>query len=229
MNILAFDTAADFLHIALQTDTCYFEINYHLGLKHSEHLLPEIDHLLGKAEIEPSQLDLIICTRGPGSFTGLRIGMATAKGIAAGCGAPLVSIPTLDLYAQDCVAEDELVIPVINARKKRYYAALFHHGIAQTEALDISAEDLLKRLDPGQAVKITGPDTPRFFQEVSENLTNILHNNAISIETDPSYNRGHGHTLIELGERQYTAAGADPISQGPLYIRKSEAELGLSQ
>lgn len=229
MNILAFDTAADFLHIALQTGTCYFEINHHLGLKHSEHLLPEIDHLIGKAEIEPSQLDLIICTRGPGSFTGLRIGMATAKGLAAGCGAPLVSIPTLELYAQDCVAEDELVIPVIDARKKRYYTALFYHGIAQTDDLDISAEDLLKRLEPGRTIRITGPDAPRFFQEVSENLTEILHNNTISMELDPSYNRGHGHTLIELGKRQYSTSGADSISQGPLYIRKSEAELGLNR
>ncbi len=99
MNILAFDTASSLLNIALSTDRGFFEINHSIGLTHSEHLLPSVDYLLKTAGSTASELDLIICTRGPGSFTGLRIGMATAKGMAA-AGASRWSPSLPSLYMQ---------------------------------------------------------------------------------------------------------------------------------
>ncbi len=217
MNILAFDTSADFLNIALQTDNAFYEVNHQVGLKHSEYLLPQIDQLLKLAQINIEDLELIICARGPGSFTGLRIGFSTAKGIAAGARIPLVSIPTLHIYAANCQHINSITIPVIDARKRRYYAALFDDGMKISEDLDISSLDLVNFCPTGRKIIITGPDAMNFLADKIELNTNLI--------LDESYARGQGRKMIALGLKQYQEHGADSPEQGPTYIRKSEAEI----
>jgi tRNA threonylcarbamoyladenosine biosynthesis protein TsaB len=229
MNILAFDTASSLLNIALSTDRGFFEINHSIGLTHSEHLLPSVDYLLRTAGSSAGELDLIICTRGPGSFTGLRIGMATAKGMAAAGGFPLVSIPTLAVYAADCVRTDALVIPVIDARKRRYYSAIYRNSNAEHEELDLSAQQLLSTHACDQQVIITGPDARRFYQEILHDHPAMLSDLQTELSLDPNHDRGHGHRLIEMGTQAYARDGADSDDQGPVYLRKSEAEISLDQ
>ncbi len=217
MNILAFDTSADFLNIALKTKNSFYEVNHRIGLKHSEHLLPEVEHLLSSARLKASELDLIVCTRGPGSFTGLRIGFATAKGLSQGADVPLVSISTLDLYAEDAVLAHAVTVPVIDARKKRFYAAVYCDGKSITEELDIASVDLAAQLDPEVPVVLTGPDAPLFLKELGETR--------LDVSIDPGCLRGHGRSLIALGLARFKEAGVDPDGQGPVYLRKSEAEI----
>jgi tRNA threonylcarbamoyladenosine biosynthesis protein TsaB len=220
MNILAFDTSGGFLSIGLQTDTGFFEENRSAGLRHSEHLLPSVQKLIEKAELDFKTIDLIICSRGPGSFTGLRIGMSTAKGLGAGHGTPIVSVASLDIYAHDLGFFDGAVVPVLDARKKRYYSAVYFKGERKSDYLDISSSDLISMLNKYNRVLFTGPDCDLFLEDLdkSEQRPNF------SIE---HFNPRHGLSaaMMKLGEKIFNERGADHESAGPLYIRLSDAEI----
>ena len=96
MNILSLDTSTDVLSIALKTDTSYEERLINGNFSHSECLLTEIMSLLERAHLSLKDLDILIAAKGPGSFTGLRVGIASLKGIRAAGDAKLVTIPTLE-------------------------------------------------------------------------------------------------------------------------------------
>ena len=114
MNILAFDTASTSGAVALiKDDVLIAHTQLNIGLTHSELLLPSIDHLMTITGMEMSAVDAVAITSGPGSFTGLRIGFSTAKGMALGLGKPLIPIPTLDVLAQNGAGFDGLIVPTM--------------------------------------------------------------------------------------------------------------------
>ena len=121
MNILAIDAATSILSLTLMRDKEYFEYNADRGFRHSELIMPAVDYLFEQAEMKPGDLDLVCTALGPGSFTGLRVGMATAKGICAGTDTPFVAVPTLDVLARPFTLFDGLTVPLIDARKKRFF------------------------------------------------------------------------------------------------------------
>jgi tRNA threonylcarbamoyladenosine biosynthesis protein TsaB len=146
MNILALDTAADLLSVALGTgeDVWYFEAE--AGLRHGELLMDAVDRLLDSAGIGAADLDLAACMKGPGSFTGLRIAFATAKGISLSLGIPLASVPTLDCMAAPQASWPGLVLPVMDAKKGRFYAALYRGGRRLGDYLDAAPGELAAAL-----------------------------------------------------------------------------------
>lgn len=220
MNILAFDTAGEFLSTGLKTSKGFFEENRTSGLRHSEHLLPTVERLMTHAELTFKELDLIVCSKGPGSFTGLRIGMSTAKGISTGCNCPVISINNLDVYAYGYGFFDGAVVPLIDARKKRYYSAVYFNGHPETEYLDATTEDLIRMLGKYKRVLFTGPACSLFKTAVSE-LIPTFPFNPFFYRTDS----GISPVLIELGMKRFETDGADADNSGPYYIRLSDAEL----
>ncbi len=96
---------------------------------HSVKLLPEIQALYAAADVMPAQTDLVSVVAGPGSFTGVRIGVATAKMIAYAAGKPIVGVNTLDALMETARRGDELVLPLIDARNARAYACLYENGL----------------------------------------------------------------------------------------------------
>lgn len=96
-------------------------------LTHSETLMPMIDQVLKSTGIEAGELTAIALTSGPGSFTGLRIGAATAKGLALGLGVPLVPVPTLEALAANAAPTDCLIVPMMDARRGQVYAAVYEY------------------------------------------------------------------------------------------------------
>ena len=218
VTILAFDTSSRDLSIALKTETGLFEKFISQGFKHSENLAGEIKNLVVTAGMSMDMLDLIVCAEGPGSFTGLRIGMATAKGISFSLGIPMVAVPTLDAMAFGFDFFDGVVVPVIDARKKRFYTALYRKGKRITDYLDISAEGITKNLVHYKRILLTGPDAVLFNKESEEKC--IL---------NPAANRANARFLIELGLEKYKREGSAPDGLGPLYLRKSEAEIGITR
>ncbi|MBU8912464.1 MAG: tRNA (adenosine(37)-N6)-threonylcarbamoyltransferase complex dimerization subunit type 1 TsaB [Spirochaetales bacterium] len=256
MNILAFDTATEVLSIALrtapesETDTpragrpvprpyIYTETRDN-GLKHSRMLMPLVGRILDDAAVRLQDVDLVACTRGPGSFTGLRIGMATAKGLAAAIASarkleepPIVSVSTLDVMAHALSAGQSAVVPVIDGRKNRFYAAIFRAGIRLTTDLDLAATEIMHRIDqnspsppagspngplgpqPG-SVLITGPHADLFASRLDD---------PSRIVVDPAFRRGHAESLIPLAAAAYQKHGPDAPGQGPVYVRSSDAEL----
>ncbi len=221
MNILAIDTSTENLEIALKTEKGSLSFTLKMGLRHSVTLLPWIEKLLDEAEISPKNINLIVCALGPGSFTGLRIGLATAKGIAMGNGASIIGIPTLDFMANHFDFFDGCVIPVINAKKQRFYSAVYANGKRESDYLDIPREAFPEYIKNYQKVLFTGPAGGTIYNFFDRNFPEMR--NSI-FYSQPSFSSPF--SLLELGEKRYNINGGDRIENlVPLYLRKSEAEI----
>ena len=126
MKILAIDTSAIVATVAVTEDTkplAQYTINN--GNTHSETLLPMIESVLSSLSLRVSDIDLFALSAGPGSFTGVRIGAATIKGLAFDSKNPCVEVSTLEALAQNLVMHKGLICPVMNARRSQVYTALF--------------------------------------------------------------------------------------------------------
>lgn len=217
MTILAIDTATEMLGIALETeDGRYYEWSAVAGFEHAQRLMPWIDRILDHAATKPEAIDLIVCARGPGSFTGLRIGMSTAKGLADATGAAVVSVPTLDALAYSHARSDRLVVPVLDARKQRIYCAAYEDASRRTDYLDTPVSKIEAALPSGRRRLITGV-SPALIHSVCERVTDA--------EPDPCPQRGKGTAYIVLGRAAYEDGAIDAVDAGPMYIRKSDAEI----
>ena len=224
MNILAIDTSTAILSIALKTDNGYEERLVEGPFSHSEDLLPEIESLLSRFSLDISDLSLIVVAKGPGSFTGLRIGMASAKGIASALSIPVVSIPTLDAICQAVSFYPGAVISVIDAKKRKFYISAKKGQRTIMEDRDGNAEDVIKTLKKeDMPILITGPDALLFSEKIMEI------DDSIPIMTDPYAPRNLSKAIISLGLEKYRTKGADDIGEGPVYIRRSDAEEALEK
>ncbi len=229
MNVLAIDTSTSLLGIGLRTGNNYFEFNQNVGLHHTENLLTEVYTLLTKGTTSVQELDLIVVSKGPGSFTGLRIGLSTAKGISFGSKVPLVSIPTLDMYAFGLSFYTYWICPVMDARKNRVYSAFYKGGYKEGEIYDITPEDLVEKCNSHVPIILTGPfagslhklfrDDPEYIDPEKKNPAKVV--------LDPLYAAPKTFSLLEKGVQHFLQNGADSPKEGPLYIRASEAEISL--
>jgi len=129
MKALALDTATPAGSAALvQGAAVLAESNLSPGKTHSRTLVPEIQRLLARLDLTVHDLDLIAVGLGPGSFTGLRIGLAVAKGLAWAAGKPLVGVPSLDALVQGLPPQPIQACPMLDARRGQVYAALYRPG-----------------------------------------------------------------------------------------------------
>ena len=126
MLILAVESSAQTASAALCRDGKLLgQYSVNSGNTHSTTLLPMAEQLLYAAGLTPDAVDLFACSRGPGSFTGVRIGVATVKGLAFGTDKPCVGVSALEALAYGLRGADGIVCPLIGARRSQYYAALF--------------------------------------------------------------------------------------------------------
>lgn len=224
MRVLALDTATNVLHLALETDNSFEERVMINQDKHSDGLLNEIDNILKRNNISVKDLDLLVCTRGPGAFTSLRIGMSVLKGLSSGADIPLVSVPTLQVLAKALYAPKALTIPVIDARKDRYYIGFYVNGESISEDIDGNAENIIELIKDYPFLLLTGPDCEKFSNDLKPFL---LDTQTLMVDDNPT--RAHGKALLELGKKYFEEFGPDDIGQGPVYIRRSDAEEALIQ
>ncbi len=139
MKILAIETTAIEGSIALMDDKHLIaEYRLNVPTRHAERIMVSIDHLLKQSLTNLNDLDAIAVSIGPGSFTGLRVGLATAKGLAVGANLPLVLVPTLEAMASGFPYAHPLIAPFIDAHKGEVYTALFD---AKNEQLHRLQED----------------------------------------------------------------------------------------
>lgn len=221
MNILAFDTSTSSLSLALSYEGRLHEISFDYGLNHTEHVAVETQSLLEKRGISTEHLDLIGCVSGPGSFTGLRIGISFAKGLAYGAELPIVSVPSLDSFALAFGWFTGSVFPILDARKRRIYTAEYRNGKRQSEYLDISPTTLLEYLPAEDKTLLTGP----YAEPLYSTLENQLQELSNPPFLDPFHVHLSGAMIIENILRAYEQKGGDTATSGPLYVRPSEAEL----
>lgn len=214
MNILALDTATPIISAALSFPGGKGYLEFDAGPRHSEILMDMVDTLMKSASLEPGDLDLAACMRGPGSFTGLRIGFSAVKGLALALGIPVVSVPTLDCIAAACFPWPGLVVPLIDAKQGRFFTALYHEGRRISPYLDADCADIAGRIAAASAapVLLTGPDAP-LLEKRLEGLV------------DNACRKGKAGELLEIAQGYYERGEVDLPSTGPLYLRKSDAEI----
>ena len=120
MKILAIDSTALVASVAICEDEVLLgEVTLNNGNTHSETLLPTVEFLLSHLSLTRDDIDLFALSEGPGSFTGVRIGAATVKGLAFGTRKPCVGVSTLEALAYNLRSHDGLICPVMNARRKQ--------------------------------------------------------------------------------------------------------------
>lgn len=225
MNILSLDTSTSTISLALKTDTTYEERLIENALSPSEDLLLEIKSMLKRINLELKDLNLLVCTKGPGSFTGLRIALSTLKGISLGASIPLVSIPTLDCFvkAVDNLYPDS-VLAVIDAKKKRFYFSLWEGGekviVDKDESAELILEELKKR---NKRTLITGPDAKVLYEKL------LALDSSLPLVLDTLSPRNISKVLINSAIERLETHGPDDIGEGPVYIRRSDAEEMLIQ
>lgn len=215
MKVLAIDTATDVLAVAIGTEEGWAEASLDLGLRHAERLMDLVDSCLTRAGLTAADLDLIACAAGPGSFTGLRIGISTAKGMALALGKPWVAVPTLDCLAYGLESFDGAVVPVIDGKKGRFYSAIYRHGKRMSDWLDVPLARLLALLDTYPEVLATGPDADMLESTMAERP---------GLWIDGRARAPRARALAELAIGLYQREGGASPETGPLYLRPSEAE-----
>jgi tRNA threonylcarbamoyladenosine biosynthesis protein TsaB len=224
VNILALDTAAAVCSIALSSgkENWYFEID--AGQRHSELLMEAVDMLMKIAGMAAGDLDAVACMKGPGSFTGLRIGFSAAKGLCLSLGIPLITIPTLDCIAFSSRVWQGVVMPALDAKKSCYFTALYREGRRISDYRDATLDDITNLLETHKHEKIllTGHSADMLKKDLAGAA-------GMDIYTDPAMKKGRAGELIELVKIEIGKNGvencAEEVFAGPLYLRKSDAEL----
>jgi tRNA threonylcarbamoyladenosine biosynthesis protein TsaB len=220
VKILAIDTSTDVLALAAAHGSARVSLVLRKGLQHSPSLLPLVDRLLAELGMGAADLELIGCSVGPGSFTGIRIGLATAKGISLARGTPLVGVTTLDALARPFAFREGDLFAVLDARKGNLYAAAYRGGTRTTDYLDIPPRELAAMLAAADRPFLVSPDRDKVMELVFPG------GSAQGALPPPSSSLVDPLALLELARESFQDRGAPPGGPQPLYLRRSEAEIG---
>lgn len=225
MKILSIDSSGLVASVAVMSDEILVgEYTIHNKKTHSQTLLPMISELLAMAEIEPEELDCIAVSAGPGSFTGLRIGASTAKGLAWTLGIPVVPVSSLMGLAANIQQKDAIVCPIMDARRNQVYYGIYRITGGVPEVIEepdvVSIETAVEHADrAGEKIIYLGDGVPVFERVITEK-------SKVSVEFAAPRNRYQsGASVAALGsllfrEGKYKAPG----DFAPVYLRKSQAE-----
>ena len=229
MNIIAFETATDTFSIGLSAGKQSFFFSADGAQKHSELIMDSADTLLRIAGIKKTDLEAAACMEGPGSFTGLRIGFAAAKGLALALGIPIIPVPTLDCMAGSFSFFPGIIIPVIDAKKKAFFTALYNKGERISDYADIHIEALVNTIEntcrkhnySTQSLLVTGPAAPMAFPALQAAFPGAV--------ADCNFRRGHVSELLKFASERYIiSTDKENFARGPLYLRMSDAELSTN-
>ncbi len=227
MKILALDTSAAVATVALcEDERLLAEYTLNNGNTHSETLLPMIESILRSFKIGACDIDLFAASSGPGSFTGVRIGAATLKGLAFGKGKPCAEVSTLEALAENVKLRGGLICPVMNARRSQVYTALF-----------ISDGKTTARLLPDSAMSISELDV--LLSKYGEAVTFVGDGYDITLErlkltrANPTPERlrlQSACSVASVAYRRYLSG--DTVSDKDFkvnYLRPSQAERELAE
>jgi tRNA threonylcarbamoyladenosine biosynthesis protein TsaB len=231
MKILAVDTATQHCSVAVCQDLSLLaETTLLRRQTHSKHLLKMIHQTISMAGINLNKIDGFAVTRGPGSFTGLRIGLSCIKGMAYALNKPLVSVSSLEILATQAMVTINnnplLICPLLDARKKEVYFAGFRYLnnklIQQIPEMVLSPEKIALQID--EPSLFIG-DGALLYKDI---LTNAFKDAAYFPPPQQNYIRAH--TVAILAFERFQKGDTDSLSSlVPQYIRQSDAERKFSQ
>jgi tRNA threonylcarbamoyladenosine biosynthesis protein TsaB len=230
MKLLALDSSGLVASVAVVTEeTMLAEYTVNYKKTHSQTLLPMLNEIMKMVELDLAEVDAIAVAAGPGSFTGLRIGSATAKGLGLTLNKPIVAVPTLDGLAYNLYGTSKIICPLMDARRNQVYTGLYEFVgndfqiRKQQTATDI--EEILEEINQiGKEVIFLGDGEP-VYKDIIEAKTRVNYDFA------PIHmNRQRAGAIGALGIIYYqrnqiqTAAEHEPV-----YLRLSQAERELAE
>ena len=224
MKILAIDTSTRVGSIAVvQGSLLKAQQMLNVGATHNQRLLPGIERILADAGWSLDDLDGFAVSLGPGSFTGLRIGLSMIKGLAWATNKPLAGVPTLDALAANVSFVPHKICPILDARKGEIYTAFYCQGDEGmprrlTSYMAIKPEQLLALIS--ETTVLIGDGLLSYGDYLKRELGNRL------VVPPPHLSVIHASSVAWLGWHRLRSGESDDVSNcTPLYVRPSEAEL----
>lgn len=224
MNILSIDTSSSNCTAAVVRDyETLGEISINFNLQHSVLLMPLVEELLEKLNMAPAELSAITVSVGPGSFTGLRIGLAAAKGMALALDIPIYASDSLAVLAYGAFGYQGLIIPMVDALRNGYYTGIytFIQGklVTLMEPSILTLDEVMEKVsNESREIMIMGDILSKISAEELQSRNNI-------ILAPQNLNIPKASTLpYLLRERIEKEEKEDIYSLVPLYMRKSQAE-----
>lgn len=223
MHVLAVDTATEVCGVALVSETGILsQALLDQGLTHAKVLMTAVQNVLSQGGMTVSSLDGLVVTRGPGSFTGLRIGISTIKGLAAATGIPIVGVSSLAVLAHQAPVDARRVCPMIDARRREVYWSCYERNESELIRVDEetagSAGNVAGKMASGclfigngaqlyrQVIEQRSPKPVRFAEEADHVLQPAV--------------------VARMGLSRLIAGEIDELDTfAPVYLRKSDAEL----
>ena len=224
MRILALDSSGLVATVAILEDeqtVAEYTVNY--KKTHSQTLLPMLDEIVKMTEFDLATIDAIAVAGGPGSFTGLRIGSATAKGLGLALNKPLIHVPTVDGMAYNLCGNTGLICPMMDARRNQVYTGLYRFDAEfeiVEEQMAISVQELIEKLNQyGEKVTFLGDGVPVYQKQLEEGLT-------VDYTFAPAHmNRQRAAAVGALGMKYYAEGKVESAREHqPDYLRLSQAE-----
>ena len=225
MKILALETSAKAVSAAISENGRILASGYQdTGLTHSRTLMPIVEHILKNTELKLEDMDAIAVAVGPGSFTGIRIGVAAAKGLAFGAGIPVIGVSTLEAMATGLAHWDGLVICAMDARRQQVYNANFAAKVGTltrlTEDRAIALSELVKEVENDERPKIIVGDGGRLCY-------NVLLEQGVPCVLAPPHLLQQSAAAVGLAAEEALRRGEQPVSAQellPVYLRQAQAD-----
>lgn len=224
MNILGIESSSLVASVAIVTDqvvTAEYTVNF--KKTHSQTLLPMLDEVIKMTGFDLETIDAIAVSAGPGSFTGLRIGSATGKGLGLALDKPMVSVPTIDAMAYNLYGCASIVCPIMDARRDQVYTGIYENknGFSiRKESCAMDIRDLIQELNElGEAVIFLGDGVPVYKKQIEEAMT-------VPFSFAPAHvSRQRGASVAALGSLYFEEGNIVTAAEhAPDYLRKPQAE-----
>ena len=225
MKILAIEGSSQVASVAVLTDdivTAEYTLNH--KITHSQTLMPMIDEIVKMTETDLGTIDAIAVSGGPGSFTGLRIGSATGKGLAQALNIPIVHVPTLDAMAYNAWGFDGIICPIMDARRSQVYTGIYAFKNGAFEVLmpnsAMAIEELIATVkEYNLPVLFIGDGIPVFRDVIKDKIGATAH------FAPANMNRQRAASVAVLGGEYFRAQKIVPAAEHlPEYLRTSQAE-----
>ncbi|HYA31447.1 MAG TPA: tRNA (adenosine(37)-N6)-threonylcarbamoyltransferase complex dimerization subunit type 1 TsaB [Thermodesulfovibrionales bacterium] len=223
MKILAIETSTLLGGVAImgEAEGLITEVRLNVRSTHSEKLMTEVDHTLKQSGLQMSDIDVFGVSIGPGSFTGLRIGLSTVKGFSYATGKPIVAVPSLEALAWNFPYSAYPVCTMFDARRKEVYAGVFRWNGSSFERMveerSVRVADLVSTLH--EEVIFAGEGALLY----RDSITEIAGKNALFPQRNSMIPSPSNVACVGL-KKALEADFSEPVGLVPLYLRKSEAE-----
>lgn len=222
MKALVIDCAVSKLSLAAKNEDKVCVTSYDIGMKQSEILVSAIDYVLSSVELKTNELDYTAITIGPGSFTGLRLGISALKALECAFKIPVYGISSLQAYNQPFLNLYENVLSCIDGNKDKFYVNIRSKNQEFLKDGDYDLESIIANINNFSTLLLSGPDNKKLYELVKDRVkTNLI---------IPDFQVITSEALFQIAE-DMIAKKMPSLNEydGPIYLRASEAEIKLSE